>query len=213
MSESEKTSEPDEKKPEADEKKPEASVDVAVGSVLLENDCPDPPATDSAVPASIAPPAAPAKEAMPVSPGVTAPSAQQRPGVGVARRACQQSTLQLTFENAGTVPAKVSVVEVRLRDVKTDRQVATLPSRMPSVWSETDNAYAQWDENLAASSSARTSYRIKPPSWSDVEAKLDGEASRGRTYSVEVSLQVNGVAVTARSAEFTRPPVVPMPPT
>lgn len=199
-------------KDKPDEKKVDAPVEVAVGSVFLENDCPDPPAADPSVPASIAP-AAPAKRAPPVSPGVTAPSVRREPGMAVARRACRQSTLQLTFDNRGAAPAKVSIVEVTLRDVQTDQVVATLPSRKPSQWSETDNAYASWDENLAATSSARTSYRIKPPSWSAVEAKLDGKPSRGRTYDVEVSLLINGVPTTARSAEFNRPPIVPMPPT
>jgi len=199
-----------------DEETPQPSVAVAVGSVLLESDCPDPPTAGSSIPASIAPSMAPAKPAK-RSPAASAPaSVPPMPGDSVApprRRRCKQSTLQITFENSAEAPAKVRVVEVRLRDVKTDQEVATLPSRMPSKWSEADNAYADWNEDLAAASSARASYRIKPPSWSAVEAKLDGEASRGRTYSVEVSVEIGGVATTARSAEFTRPPIVPMPPT
>ncbi len=195
-----------------DEDKAEPSVEVAVGSVLLEGDCPDPPVVDPSVPASIAP-SAPAKRRKPKSPSVIAPGEAPPAGVASRRRRCQQSTLQLTFDNHGTAPVKVSVVEIRLRDVQTDKQVATLPSRMPSKWSEADNAYVNWDENLVATSSARTSYRIKPPSWSAVEAKLEGAASRGRTYDVEVSLEVNGAPTTARSAEFTRPPFIPMPPT
>ncbi len=191
----------------------ESPVEVAVGSVLLESDCPDPPAPGSSIPASTAPPAAPAKRAKPQSPSVVAPSEAPSDSPAPRRHRCQQSTLQLTFDNAGEAPAKVSVVEIKLRDVQTDQVVATLPSRMPSKWSEADNAYAKWDERVAATSSARTSYRIKPPSWSAVEAKLEGKASRGRTYDVEVSLEIDGVATTARSAEFTRPPVMPMPPT
>ena len=203
-----------------DDAKPEALVDVAVavavGSVLLESDCPDPSVIDPAVPAStVAPPAPsmrPARRALPPS-APAKPAEGPMPGVAVNRRPCQQSTLQLTFDNRGSAPAKVSIVEVTLRDVETDQVVATLPSRKPSKWSDDDNAYASWDQSLAASSSARTSYRIKPPSWSAVEAKLEGKASRGRTYDVEVSLQIDGEAATARSAEFTRPPVMPMPPT
>lgn len=216
---------PDEKTNTPDEKKVEASVDVAVGSVLLQSDCRDPSVIDPSVPAStVAPPAAsrppksrtpaaPAKRALPMSPGVTAPGAPRKPGVAVNSRKCQQSTLQLTFDNRGSAPAKVSIVEVTLRDVETDQVVATLPSRKPSQWSDADNAYVSWDQSLAATSSARTSYRIKPPSWSAVEAKLDGKPSRGRTYDVEVSLLIDGAPATARSAEFTRPPIMPMPPT
>ncbi|MBL4684288.1 MAG: hypothetical protein JKY37_06845 [Nannocystaceae bacterium] len=191
-------------------------LEVAVGSVLLEGDCPDPPgAAKPSEPAS-----APAKDAMPkptkrtkrTKPGSVRAEAPMQ-GVAMARRACRQSTLQLTFDNRGTTNAKVSIVEITLRDVKTDSVVATLPSRMPSKWSEADNAYTAWDQSVAATSSARTSYKITPPSWSAVESKLDGQSSRGRTYDVEVSVEVDGVATTVRSPEFNRPPVVPMPPT
>lgn len=204
---------PEEKKPE--EKKPEEKevlVDVAVGSVLLERDCPDPAAADSPAPTSVAPPAS-KRPASRISPGVTAPGVRRQPGVAVTSRTCRQSTLQITFDNRGANPAKVSIVEVTMRDVETDQVVATLPSRWPSKWSDADNAYTKWDESVAATTSARTSYRIKPPSWTAVEAKLGGKPSRGRVYEVDVSLQVDGAPATARSAEFTRPPIVPMPPT
>ena len=209
----EKEKKPEEKKPE--ERKPEekeALVDVAVGSVLLERDCPDPPDVAHPAPASVVPPAS-RRPVRPVSPGVTARSVPRKPGVAENSRTCRQSTLQITFDNRGTAPAEVSITEVTMRDVETDQVVAALPSRGPSKWSDADNAYAKWDQNIAATTSARTSYRIKPPSWSAVEAKLDGKPSRGRTYDVEVSLRIDGVPATARSAEFTRPPIVPMPPT
>lgn len=196
-----------------EEANPEGSVDVAVGSVVLESDCPDSPVIDPSVPASTVVPPAPAKRAKPRPPGAAAPADAPVAGAVPSRRRCQQSTLQLTFENHGAASAKVGIVEVRLHDVLTEQLVATLPSRMPSKWSEADNAYGAWDQNLAASSSARTSYRIKPPSWPAVEAKLDGKLSRGRTYNVEVSVEINGLPASARSAEFTRPPIMPMPPT
>ncbi|MGH1347996.1 MAG: hypothetical protein ACRBN8_40955 [Nannocystales bacterium] len=194
----------------------EAAVVVAVGSVLLESDCPDPPPAKPSAPESMAPSAAPAKPVKRSTAASAPAEVPPMPGDSVApprRRRCQQSTLQITFENKAETSTKVRVVEVRLRDVQTDQQVATLASRKPSKWSEADNAYTAWDENLAGGSSARTSYRIKPPSWSSVEARLEGKPSRGRTYDVEVAVEVDGSPTTARSAEFTRPPIVPMPPT
>lgn len=192
-------------------KKPLAQVTVAVGSVLLRDDCPgsDPVgALDPLIPASTVPPAE-APAVMPRS------AAKRKPGPPGAspRRGCEQSTLQLTFDNPTGQPAEVRVIQVRLRDTATGTVVATLDARAPTQWSESSNAYAPWDQRVDASTSVKSSYRIKPPRWSAVQSKLGGVNSRHRTFEVEVAVAINGRKVTAHSAGFTRPPVVPMPPT
>ena len=186
-------------------------LSVVVGSVLLEQDCPDPVVAPDEPAAAQPADARPASPAVVPPPGVVAP-AKRAPGA-VARRACRQSTVQLQFENKGGSDAGVRVVEVRLRDIKTATVVATLPSRLPTAWSDADNAYRPWDENVGPKASVRTSYSIKPPTWSSVEGKLDNVSSYDRTFAVEVVVDSGGKELTAVSPEFSRPPVMPMPPT
>ena len=115
-------------KPEAVKPAPLAAVTVAVASVQLIQDCPDPaePAA-AAEPASAAEPAAAAERSLPApvadvsakqgsmaTPGPMARMREMAPGSGRGlKQPCTQSTLQLALQNPGKVDATLRVEAVR----------------------------------------------------------------------------------------------------
>lgn len=192
--------------PPPPEEPAEPAVRVALSSVQLHQDCPDPEpeagAAKPAAPASVRPepqgdmpkpsPAkSRAKRAKPTSPGF-APS---------ARRSCTQSTMQLSFTSETEGVVTVAVKEARLVLVDDKSVLGTLKTRMPTAWDDTDG-YKAWDEALPRGA-LKASYKLGGPDWIGVESKLGG-TSFGRMYMLEVDVDLGGTVQTVRSTEFTR---------
>jgi len=180
----------------------QANVAIAVASVQLEDNCGDPP---SAPPPASEAPAAPARPQK----RNPAAGASAFPGSN-ARIACQQSTMQLRFTNEGDAAVSIAIAAVELHDVQSASLLAPVPSRLPAAFT-TDGSYQPWDGRLAAGAQFHASYRLTPPSWSMVDAKLGN--SRGRELVLEITVEVDGEPTTVRSPAFVRPPELVMPPT
>jgi len=176
-----------------------ASSDVraAISSVVVEGDCPE----------ASAKPTAPAAAA-PMRPGDVAA------GKAVWHPPCQQSLMQLSFENVGKRDAIVQVKGVRMIDVANDRSVAQLDAREPTVWNDASGGYLAWNERLSIGAKLGTSYELSAPDWNDVQRKIGGDGDLWtRSFVLEVDVGIDGDTTTLRSPEFTRPPRHVSPPT
>lgn len=184
------------------------AVRVAFGSITLRQDCPDPPQAGG--PEAVAP-AAPAKRAPPSD--SARPGAQGEPGARpFERRTCQQSAIQLTFTNPGAEAASVEISEITVLVPSHDKS-ATVSFRGPARWSPDANRYAPWDEKLEPNATARTTYRITPPSFPELERALGPDAIQGLPLNVVVTVKVDGKATITASGDFVPPPDMPIPPT
>jgi hypothetical protein len=175
-----------------------ADVRVAISSVLVEDDCPEttPPA----------PTQAPMRRAPPGStpPGVVASK---------ARWSCQQSAMQVSFDNVGKRDANVRIEAVRMIDLASDRSVATLVAREPRAWSDGASGYGDWDQRVVAGKQVAASYELTAPEWGRVAGMIGNGDLATHAFALEVEVAIDGATTTVRSPEFTRPPVHVTPPT
>ncbi len=188
---------------------PRASVVVAVASVQLVQVCPDPAEPEATPPAADVPP--PAAEAPAAAATMPAPGPMQ-PGAALQRKVgpggswsppCTQSTVQLSLTNTGAA-GKLQIKAVRLLDAADKRELGTIVSRKPQLWSD-DAGYKTWDETVADGASIKAAYRLADPDWSQVQSKLpDGTNIYARPLILELDVTVDGVAQTVRSPEFMR---------
>ena len=172
-----------------------SQVSAAVGSVRLEQDCPDPVRVDAAATA----------EAGPSEQAKSQHVSDSARGESDAKRSwtCDQSTLQIKLDSTGSAASQVRIASLVLRDLQTDGIVASVASRGPSAWGP-DSTYVPWNESIAAGAQMQVSYRLTPPDWGAVEAKLGGATSHAREFALEVTLEVDGKPLTVRSPGFRR---------
>ncbi len=211
-------------KPEVESVKPEPvkplpAVTVAVASVQLIQDCPDPaePAA-AAEPASAAEPAAAAERSLPApvadvsakqgsmaTPGPMARMREMAPGSGRGlKQPCTQSTLQLALQNPGKVDATLRVEAVRLVDAASKKVLGPLVARKPSLWSDV-GSYQPWDERVTAGAQIKVGYRLAEPDWSQVTATLGPTVNLyAQPFVLEVDVSIDGTRQTLRSPEFLR---------
>ncbi len=182
-------------------------IRIAIASVTMVEDCPDPPAPPPPPPPAepAAAERAPADEEMaaakPVELGDVAPGAAAHGGD--MPDFCEQSMMQLTVSGHEGDPAPVKIVAVRLLRPSDKTVVAELKARGPMVWDD-KGAYAPWDESLEGGTEVKASYKLSVPSWSDVETKLGHVPSEGHMFVLEVDVSVGGVQQTVTSPEFAR---------
>lgn len=169
---------------------PRAEIDVAVASVQLIQDCPDPP--EVAASWASAPTAGPMAK-----PTVEGDAPAWSPP-------CTQSTVQLGLTNNGGMAGKLQVVGVRLLDAASKRELGRLAARKPNLWTE-EGTYRSWDETLAEGVHVVAAYRLGEPDWSQVQGLL---APGANLYAIplilEIELSVDGAVQTVRSPEFLR---------
>ncbi|WP_106393479.1 hypothetical protein [Enhygromyxa salina] len=203
-----------------EEPPPPVSAKIAISSVQMIQDCPDPPAPSPGAPSPGAPsPGAPspqapapteplADESM-AKPAAMPPRVDEGSGARFAPgdapgfvQPCDQSNMQLTIEIAGAsgqTAVPVAVKAVRL--LSKGRQVGELKSRKPSAWSE--ERYQPWDEQLSPGEALKASYKLGLPDWTAVEQAI-GESSFGHMFTIEVDVEVDGRVETVVSPEFPR---------
>ncbi|KIG14642.1 hypothetical protein DB30_06521 [Enhygromyxa salina] len=176
------------------------AVKLAVASVQVIQDCPDPP---EPAPSGAAHDSPPPTEPMPAQP----PAAGARADPGAAARKagpgfqqpCTQSTMQLTLAVDGDAPQTVRIAAVRLLD-KQGKVVGTLGSRKPSAW--VDQGYAPWDETVGKGE-VKASYKLSLPDWNAVDTAI-GQSSFGYMFKLEVDVEIAGEIHTVQSPEFPR---------
>lgn len=184
--------------PQAPSSQPEAplpvAVKVAIASVQLLEDCPDPAPT----PAASASAEAPARMSQ----------AKRAPGAGdvAQRRRCSQSTVQLSVRSDAA--GQLRIEGVRVLDANSKRIVGPAQLRGPTRWSEADGIYTPWDERTVAGTELRISYKLGDPDMSRA-AELVGPEFNTYVgpFLLELDVSIDGHRQTIRSPEFTREPV------
>lgn len=168
---------------------PALVVEASVSSVNLAQDCPS---------------RAPAEPGS----GAARCAAPADGGAGLRDSACgslcRQSAMQLQLRATGEGAASISIARVRLLDARTGAFLQDLSARAPQVWVD-PNGYAAWDGEIDAGQTLRTSHALSVPNW---YAITPAREQYSRTYRVEVTLHVDGVARTILSAELMREPEV-----
>ena len=128
--------------------------------------------------------------------------------VGGCGGLCRQTSMQLLFvADSGTGSADVAVTRVRLLDDTTGAPAATLSSRDPQAWNDLRSRYETWDETVNYGASTRAMYKLSSPDWNSVGTATDRFAYQ-RRFVLEVTVTINGVARTVRSAPAMREPEI-----
>lgn len=198
-------------------KVPHAELKLAIASVTMQQDCPDPPEPVAAPVAPIVPAdpaAAPAQAPQPKrgsmqqgdqeSPMLGATLDRRNPGSGPWQQPCTQSSMQLSLTNTGDAPGKLEIKAVRLLDNTTKKPLGTLTSRRPSLWIDTSTAYQPWDEQTLPGATLKVSYSLGEPDWTAVGTNLGHTNFYTAPLLLEVDIAVDGTVQTLRSPEFMR---------
>lgn len=165
-------------------------AEVAISSVSMTSDCPDPePAVEERATEE-------AKRAM------REDAASMVEGDSAYEEPCQQSMIQLSFTGQGDSSSKVALKEVRV--LGPDGSVlGTAKSRHPTEWK--NNVYTPWDQMLNPKADTVVAYKLSIPTWASPAAQSQG-SSYGTMMRVEVDVVIGDVTKTVKSAEYTREP-------
>ena len=161
---------------------------VAIASVQLLGDCPDPtPASGIAGP-----------------PGEGSAGARGGASAGKPTEGwCSQSTAQLAVRSDR--PGLLRIEAVRVLDAATRKVAGTSTLRQPTRWSADLGAYAPWDGRVLAGTELQTSYKLGVLDLSR-SARLVGpdfDANFG-PFILEVDVSIDRRRQTVRSPEFGR---------
>lgn len=156
---------------------------ASIASVQLVQDCPDPK-----------------QEATKSDKADSKMKGKRAKGSGPLVQPCTQSNVQIAFTGKGAVGATVKIGAVRLMAAD-GKELATLSVRMPKLWN--DSGYQDWDGVLAPDSDHKASYKLSVPDWSAVETAL-GVSSYEQMYTLEVEVDIGGVATKIISPQFER---------
>lgn len=121
---------------------------------------------------------------------------------------CQQSNMQLSLKidgiRGGTT---VEVVKVELFPTTDDLPgpLDTLSAYEPKVWD--GETYSAWDEQLAPGTETKVSYNLTAPDWEQIGGGEPWQ-TYSMTFSLRVTLKINGEAVTLNSDEIMREPEI-----
>lgn len=180
-----------------------ANAKVAIASVQLLQDCPDP--APEAPAAAITAPAGEAMQERSVQHSrMRRPAGESADGSSY-RAACAQSTVQLSVRS--DVAGQFRIEGVRVLAASTKKVAGPAKLRGPTRWSDADGTYSAWDERTVAGADLRISYKLGDP---DLSGAADMTDDNFNTYMgpfiLELDVSVDGRRQTIRSAEFTREP-------
>jgi hypothetical protein len=175
---------------------PVTRLQVAIASVQLLENCPDPAPEKEAPGAAIT--------AEPAMQEPAARSSMKRPGG--FRRMCSQSTVQLSVQADGVQPFKIEAVRVLAANGK--KAIGSTQLRMPTTWDDASGTYGAWQEYTATGKDLKVSYKMGDLEFTPAADKLSGD--KFNTFSgpflLEIVVSAGGKRRTVRSPEFTREP-------
>ncbi len=162
---------------------PGDQIRVAIASVQLFDNCPDPPDPDANASAESA------AERKPAAPGFAAQ--------------CSQSTVQLAVRSDRSGPFRVEAV--RVLDGAHQRVAGSSTLRKPTMWHAGSGAYAPWDAQVIAGTDLQISYKLGDLDLAQA-AKLVGPEFNTYTgpFQLELDVSLGGKRQTIRSAAFSR---------
>jgi len=136
------------------------TVDVAIASVTLADDC------------GTAPTTIPPAQSMKHKPSPEFADMAAGASMAEAKRMCEQSSVQLRVANGTQAASDITIKKVEVLD-ESGNVVGELTPRDPSKW--TGDAYQPWDGKVDAAQTLQVSYALSQPS-----------VSAGSTYTVRV---------------------------
>ena len=139
------------------------SVDVSIASVTLADDCGTPPTTMP-----------PVQSSMQEKPSPELGDMEAGASMSMAKRRCEQSSVQLRVANGTAAASDITIKKVELLDAS-GNVLGELTPRDASKW--TGDAYQPWDGKVDAAQTLQISYSLSQPSVSD-----------GGTYTVRVTV-------------------------
>ena len=164
---------------------------VAVASVQLRSDCPEPAEAASPSAASQLPPG-------PASAG----ERSMRPGDS-DRHMCTQSMVQLAVNSE--FAGQFRVEAVRVLDPATRRVAGTSTLRLPTQW--TAGSYAPWDARVVPGVELNISYKLGALDLSRASEQVGPAFSTfGGPFMPEIDIAIDGERKTIQSPEFRREP-------
>lgn len=179
-----------------------AEVAVEIASVTLGEDCGANAAGARPVPGLEAP-AIGQRGAADDAPARAAVGESAGPAAKMARRACEQTSVQLSLRaGPGAASPSIEVRQVRLTDAS-GTVLGSLVPRDPRVWSP-DGAYVPWNQTIEPDTTLSVGYSLSAPDWGKIPDRYS------KTYRLEVTLAVGGVerAVT-KEVKISAPTIMP----
>ncbi len=185
-------------------------ITIELSSVTLADNCPTPtvqppPPNGFAKP----PPNVPAQTKSETEPAPKAArgSCARPPCPGIGRsRACEQTSMQLSFSQAGAKQTTIQIKRVELLDDK-GKLLQTLTASMPSQWDAAKGSYVAWDGSLAAKSSVKSTYRLTSPDWYKLGGRFNAQA---RKFQLRVIVTVGGADRTVEKTSIIPAHIEPM---
>lgn len=177
------------------------SVKIVVASATIGYDCQNQDPQTAAVPTATSESSVASKpKPKPPSAGKRAPvlgdaplSAGDMPN-GVMRQGsrapmvCEQTAIQLQVTTVGA-PTTVALRNVELLDDQ-GKVLGTLTPRLPLRWDDSTSQYTPWDLSVAADTSAKVSWTLSTPVWSNL-GMTHSEAAN-RTFRIRVTVGATG---------------------
>jgi hypothetical protein len=159
---------------------------VAIASVQLLGDCPDPVEAEIAVGA--------ARESQ---------SQSRSPGY---RAQCEQSTVQLAVRSDRAGSFRIDAI--RVLDGDRPRLAGTSTLRQPTYWKIDSGVYQAWDGRVAAETDLKISYKLGELDLAQASKLVDPEfnAYLG-PFVLELDVSIDGRRQTIRSMPFSREPI------
>lgn len=160
---------------------------VAIASVQLLADCPDP-----------------AEEDLPA--GMARESMSQQSRSPNWRAQCEQSTVQLAVrsDRAGTF----KIDAIRVLDGDRPRLAGTSTLRQPTSWQEAAGVYQAWDGRVAAETDMKISYKLGELDLTEASKLVDPAFNTYLgPFVLELDVSIDGRRQTIRSMPFAREPI------
>lgn len=122
------------------------------------------------------------------------------------RRACEQTTMQLSVRSTSSAPTNIRIKRVELVD-EHGKLLGRLDARAPVVWAS--DAYKPWDQTVAPGATLAASYALSAPPWEQVEGGRWGAASR--TFQLRVTLAIGDADRTIDKVAIVAPAMIEPP--
>ena len=121
----------------------------------------------------------------------------------MARRRCEQTSMQLAVTAAGGSPAKLQVKKVELFD-QSGKSLGVLAASKPTRWSDKSSSYEAWDESVVPDQKLSVSYVLAQPNWDAVPDRMN------KTYTVKAIVTVDGGdRAVSKDVEVRAPTILP----
>ncbi len=166
---------------------------VAIASVMLLDDCPEPPAAPSAAPGAAS------------RSGETAESRSPQKGpVRDNSSRCSQSTVQIAVRSDR--PGTFRIHAIRVLDATSERVAGTTTLRQPSRWNDADGTYTpQWDERVVPGPALQIIYKLGPLDLSKANKRGTPTVDIFHgPFMLELDVSIDGRRRKVRSSEFGR---------